>query len=220
MNATLRTLVGALAALVVIASFGCDNKESADGAAKTSQAASSEAPISSEPMMGVIVIEGMGEIEIEFLPELAPGTVANFQKLAREGVYAGTTFHRVIPSFMIQGGDPNSKNDNPMDDGMGGPGYQIEAEFSAEPHVPGILSMARGPNPDSAGSQFFIVTHEAPHLDGKYTVFARVTAGMEVVDRISQVETDKYGDDGGPPNRPLENVVIEEIRIVPLPSGE
>ncbi len=219
MNSTLRILTGVLAALIAIASVGCESKESSAPAPKLPEAAHAPEPVPSGPMQGVLVIQDMGEIVFEFLPELAPGTVANFQKLAREGFYAGTTFHRIIPGFMIQGGDPNSKNDNPRDDGTGGPGYQIKAEFSDEPHERGILSMARSRSPDSAGSQFFIVTHKSEHLDGKYTVFGRVTRGMEVVDRMSRVETDKYGDEG-PKDRPIKDVVIEEIRIEPLELAE
>jgi len=161
---------------------------------------------------GTIVVRGFGDIRIEFLTDVAPKTVANFQKLARDNFYNGTTFHRVIPGFMIQGGDPNSRDDDPMNDGTGGPGYHIQAEFSDVPHARGILSMARAADPNSAGSQFFIVTHDSPHLNGQYTAFAKVISGMEVVDRISEVPTDQQGN-YGPPNRPLENVVIANIRI-------
>jgi len=125
-----------------------------------------------------------GNIELAFFPEKAPNHVDNFLTLARKGFYDGTTFHRVIPGFMIQGGDPKSKDDNPRNDGTGGPGYSLKAEFNDTPHRRGILSMARSRNPDSAGSQFFICVADAPHLNGQYTVFGKVTKGMDVVDRI------------------------------------
>src|SRR5512143_159417 len=125
-----------------------------------------------------------GEMEIEFLPDKTPGHVKNFLDLARKGFYDGTTFHRVIPGFMIQGGDPNSKNPDKSSHGMGGPGFTIKAEFNAKPHKRGILSMARAASPDSAGSQFFICVADAPFLDRQYTVFGEVVSGMEVADKI------------------------------------
>ncbi len=143
-----------------------------------------------------------GKMTVEFLPELAPKTVANFQKLASSGFYDGTTFHRVIPDFMIQGGDPNSKDEDRSNDGTGGPGYTIPAEFSQEKHKRGILSMARGGDPNSAGSQFFIVVKESPWLDGQYTVFGRVVEGMDVADKIVGVPRDGR-------DNPLEKVEMK-----------
>lgn len=131
-----------------------------------------------------IIETKFGEIELEFLPEKAPGHVKNFLDLARKGFYNGTTFHRVIPGFMIQGGDPNSKSPDKSQHGMGGPGYTIKAEFNERPHKRGTLSMARAGHPDSAGSQFFICVKDAPFLDRQYTVFGEVESGMEVVDKI------------------------------------
>jgi len=157
--------------------------------------------------IGVIVVKDYGEIRVEFFPSVAPNHVENFKKLASDGLYSGTTFHRVIPGFMIQGGDPNTKNDDPNDDGQGGPGYNIDAEFSDLSHVRGVLSMARSRDINSAGSQFFIVSHDSTHLDGNYTLFGRVVSGMEVVDKISQA-TAAMGSQS-----PSEPVVIEEIRI-------
>lgn len=125
-----------------------------------------------------------GAIELKFFPDVAPNHVNNFIDLARKGFYDGTTFHRVIPGFMIQGGDPNSKNPDKSSHGMGGPGYQLKAEFSSRHHKRGTLSMARAANPDSAGSQFFICVADAPFLDKQYTVFGEVTSGMDVVDKI------------------------------------
>jgi peptidyl-prolyl cis-trans isomerase B (cyclophilin B) len=162
----------------------------------------------------VIEVEGRGSIHIALYPEIAPNTVDNFTKLAREGFYDGTTFHRVIRVFMIQGGDPNSKDDLPNNDGGGGPGYTIEDEFSQAPQQRGVLSMANSGRVDSAGSQFFILHRDTLHLNGRYTAFGRVTEGMDVVDAIAEVETDQHGR-WGPKDRPLENVVIQTIRIQP-----
>lgn len=125
-----------------------------------------------------------GDITVRFFPDVAPNHVNNFIELAKKGFYNGTTFHRVIPGFMIQGGDPNSKDADRSKHGMGGPGYQIKAEFNAKPHKRGILSMARSANPDSAGSQFFICVADAAFLDRQYTVFGEVEKGMDVADKI------------------------------------
>jgi peptidyl-prolyl cis-trans isomerase B (cyclophilin B) len=125
-----------------------------------------------------------GNIELKFFPEVAPNHVNNFIELAKKGFYDGTVFHRVIPGFMIQGGDPNSKNANKATHGTGGPGYTVKAEFSDKPHKRGILSMARAQDPNSAGSQFFICVADAPFLDKQYTVFGEVVSGMDVVDKI------------------------------------
>lgn len=125
-----------------------------------------------------------GNMEIKLFNDIAPGHAENFLKLAKEGFYDGTTFHRVIPGFMIQGGDPNSKNADKSNHGMGGPGYMIDAEFSSTPHKRGILSMARSANPNSAGSQFFICVSDSSFLDNQYTAFGEVISGIEVVDQI------------------------------------
>jgi cyclophilin family peptidyl-prolyl cis-trans isomerase len=125
-----------------------------------------------------------GKIELKFFPEIAPNHVNNFIDLAKKGFYDGTIFHRVIPGFMIQGGDPNTKNPDKSRYGMGGPGYTVKAEFNNKPHKRGILSMARSQDPDSAGSQFFICVAEASFLNNQYTAFGEVTSGMEVVDKI------------------------------------
>ncbi len=139
----------------------------------------------------IAVIETkFGNIELEFFSDKAPGHVKNFQTLAKAGFYNGTLFHRVIPGFMIQGGDPKSKSPDRSMHGMGGPGYNIKAEFNDIKHDRGILSMARSQDPDSAGSQFFIVVKNAYFLDGQYTVFGRVTQGMEVVDKIISAPRD------------------------------
>ena len=132
----------------------------------------------------------MGEIVLKFFPDVAPGHVSNFVKLSQDGFYNGTTFHRVIPGFMIQGGDPNSKNSDRATHGMGGPGYKVKAEFNSTPHQRGIVSMARANDPDSAGSQFFICVADANFLDWQYTVFGEVVSGMEVADKIVNMKRD------------------------------
>ncbi len=163
-----------------------------------------------------VIRTSAGEITLKFFPDIAPQHVAGFISLAREGFYDGTTFHRVIPGFMIQGGDPNSKSTDRSTHGTGGPGYRLKAEFSKRPHRRGTLSMARSRHPDSAGSQFFICVADVPHLDGQYTVFGEVTDGMAVVDRIVSQPTDKR-------DNPLERIELDIDVIEPEeksgPSG-
>ncbi|GBE31781.1 peptidyl-prolyl cis-trans isomerase B [bacterium BMS3Bbin05] len=125
-----------------------------------------------------------GDIALRFFPDVAPNHVRNSIELSKKGFYNGTIFHRVIPGFMIQGGDPNSKEHDRAGHGMGGPGYTIKAEFNDISHKRGILSMARAADPGSAGSQFFICVADVPHLDGQYSVFGEVVDGMSVVDNI------------------------------------
>ena len=143
-------------------------------------------------MTSVNIETNHGNISFNLLPELAPETVRSFVKLAKEGFYDGTLFHRVIPGFMIQGGDPNTKNPNMKSQwGMGGPGFNVKAEFSSRSHLEGIVSMARATDPDSAGSQFFIVTSDSTFLDREYTVFGEVTQGMDVADKIVNLPRDQ-----------------------------
>ena len=149
-----------------------------------------------------IIKTKFGEMELVFFPELAPRHVESFLNLARKGFYDGTIFHRVIPGFMIQGGDPNTKDpSNRQSYGNGGPGYTLPAEFNRIPHERGIVSAARATDPNSAGSQFFIVVDKAPHLDGKYTVFGEVARGMDVADKIVQQPRDRR-------DNPLERIEI------------
>lgn len=131
-----------------------------------------------------------GKMEVKFFPEKAPKHVENFIKLAKEGFYDGTIFHRIIPGFMIQGGDPNTKGEDKGTYGMGGPGYSVDAEFNDTPHQKGVLSMARSNDPNSAGSQFFVVAGDASFLDNQYTVFGELTSGLEVVDTIVALPRD------------------------------
>ena len=148
-----------------------------------------------------------GDITIRFFEDVAPKHVESFKKLASEGFYDGTSFHRVIPNFMIQGGDPNSKNpDNRAAHGTGGPGYSIQAEFSDKQHKRGIVSAARAQDPNSAGSQFYICVADSPWLDGQYSVFGEVTEGMDVADKIVAEPRDSR-------DNPNERVEIK-IRIV------
>ncbi len=162
------------------------------------------------PEIAVITVTDYGVIRLRFFEDKAPNHVANFKKLARQGFYDGTTFHRVIPKFMIQGGDPLTKDADPKNDGTGGPGYRIDAEFNDVLHKRGILSMARSNDPDSAGSQFFICLDDARFLDGKYSAFGEVISGMSVADKIVANNRDKR-------DRPLEKVVIESVVIEAAP---
>lgn len=149
-----------------------------------------------------------GTIKLEFFEDKAPGHVKNFKDLAGKGFYDGTTFHRVIPGFMIQGGDPNSKSENRGMHGMGGPGYTIKAEFNDVRHQRGVLSMARSQDPNSAGSQFFICVKDALFLDGQYTAFGRVIEGMDVADKI--VNEPRDSNDNPHSRMTMESVKIEE----------
>jgi peptidyl-prolyl cis-trans isomerase B (cyclophilin B) len=132
----------------------------------------------------------LGDIVLRFFSDVAPRHVDNFVKLSKEGFYNGTTFHRVIPGFMIQGGDPNSKSPDRSMHGMGGPGYKVKAEFNSKPHKRGVLSMARANDPDSAGSQFFICVADANFLDWQYTVFGEVVSGMDIADKVVNMKRD------------------------------
>ncbi len=152
-----------------------------------------------------ITMKDGGVMSGELYPDIAPITVENFKKLADEKFYDGLTFHRIIKGFMIQGGDPEGT-------GMGGPGYTIKGEFASNgvqndlKHTRGVLSMARTMDPDSAGSQFFIMHQDAPHLDGEYAAFGKITEGLDVLDRIASVKTN-WSD------QPWEEQVIESIRV-------
>jgi cyclophilin family peptidyl-prolyl cis-trans isomerase len=152
-----------------------------------------------------------GKIELKFFPEVAPNHVNNFIELAKKGFYDGTIFHRVIPGFMIQGGDPNTKETDKSRHGMGGPGYNVKAEFNSTLHKRGILSMARAQDPDSAGSQFFICVADAPFLNNQYTAFGEVTSGMEVVDKIVGQPRDKRDN----PNERVE-IKVQVIEKKPV----
>ena len=154
----------------------------------------------------VIEMENGGKMTLELYPEKAPLTLENFEKLANEGFYDGLIFHRVLAGFMIQGGDPEGT-------GMGGPGYSIKGEFAANgvkndlKHTRGVISMARSMNPNSAGSQFFIMHMDAPHLDGQYSAFGKMTDGFETLDEIANTKT-------GYADRPMFDMVIKSIKVM------
>ena len=155
-----------------------------------------------------------GEMVIEFWPEVAPKTVENFKTLAKKGFYDGTAFHRVIKGFMIQGGDPLTKDPEKQDRwGTGDPGYKINAEFNDRKHVRGVISMARSQDINSAGSQFFICHGNPSFLDGKYTAFGKLIKGDEVLEKIATTPT-------GPNDRPTERVTLESVKIVPASSAQ
>ena len=186
-----------MCAVLAISFAGCASKNEG----------STTATESGDVVKAVITMASGGEITLELYPDIAPITVENFKNLCEEGFYDGLTFHRIISGFMIQGGDPEGN-------GTGGPGYQIKGEFEANgvendlKHERGVISMARSQAYDSAGSQFFIMHEDAPHLDGQYAAFGKVTDGMDVVDEIAGTEVYYDG------QTPLEAPVIESIKIV------
>ncbi len=206
----MRAASGLAIALAAGLALACGDR-GMEGAAPAADAPAA-APVAHPEV--VIEVEGYGPIRIELLPEKAPKTVANFLELAGKGFYDGTTFHRVVPGFVIQGGDPNSKNRDPRDDGGGDAGYKIPDEPNDHRQVRGTVSMANAGRPNTGGSQFFIVLADQPDLDGHYTAFGRVKEGMDVVDRITTVETDVYGRHGTR-DRPRENVVIRSATVQP-----
>jgi len=155
-----------------------------------------------------------GEMVLEFWSDVAPGHVENFKKLARQGFYDGTCFHRVIKGFMIQGGDPLTKDEASKSRwGTGGPGHTIKAEFNDKPHMRGVLSMARSNDPNSAGSQFFICHGDPRFLDRQYTAFGKLIQGDEVLEKIATTPT-QAGD------RPVKRMNVESVTIVPADSGK
>src|SRR5687767_5905722 len=161
-----------------------------------------------------VIKTSAGEMTVEFWTDVAPKTVENFKTLAKKGFYDGTAFHRIIKGFMVQGGDPLTKD--PAAEarwGTGDPGYKIKAEFNDRPHVKGVLSMARSANPDSAGSQFFICLDAAPHLDKKYTAFGKVSKGLDVLENIGNTPVSASA--SGEPSKPQKRVEVQSIKIVP-----
>jgi len=181
------------------------NKEDSDTSAAKSESNDTDSTKKNEYLpVATITVDGYGVIEAELYPELAPNTVDNFIDLANKGFYNNLKFHRIIKDFMIQGGDPKG-------DGTGGPGYSIEGEFTSNgfanslKHTKGVLSMARSQDPNSAGSQFFIMTKDASHLDGEYAAFGKVISGLDVLEKIENVKT---SDD-----KPKEDVVIKSIIV-------
>ncbi|HET9940970.1 MAG TPA: peptidylprolyl isomerase [Candidatus Eisenbacteria bacterium] len=194
--------------MLALGAFGAQPAFAA-GAAKKSAASSDE----------VAVMETTkGRMVIEFWDKEAPQTVDNFKKLARQGYFDGTGFHRIIKGFMIQGGDPKSKNPKAPDLGTGDPGYKIKDEFNSHKHVAGVLSMANSGTPNSAGSQFFIMDGAAPFLDGKYTAFGHVIEGMNVEKDIANTPVGPNAMMGGEKSKPLEWTTVKSVKIVPRSS--
>src|SRR5438067_3812544 len=158
-----------------------------------------------------------GDMVVQFWTDAAPNTIENFKQLARKGFYDGTIFHRIVKEFMIQGGDPNSKDPAKEDSyGEGGPDYNIKAEFNDHPHERGVISMARGPDPDSAGSQFFICLGPVHRLDHQYTTFGKLIKGDDVLVKIGDTPVTKNS--RGEQSKPTKRVVIQSVKIVPADS--
>lgn len=164
-----------------------------------------------------VIKTSLGEMVVAFWPDVAPKTVDNFKSLAQKGFYDGTCFHRIVKGFMIQGGDPLTKD--PAEEhrwGTGDPGYKVKAEFNAKPHVRGVLSMARSQDPNSAGSQFFICLADARFLDRQYTAFGEVLKGDDVLGKIGETPTTSGG--GGERSKPTQRIAVENVKIVPADS--
>jgi len=192
-----------LAALLSAAVFAAEEKKEAS-------------PMSTSNEVAVIKTNE-GEMVVQFWTDAAPNTIENFKKLARQGFYDGTIFHRIVKGFMIQGGDPNSKD--PAKEsayGEGGPGYKIKAEFNNHSHDRGVISMARGPDPGSAGSQFFVCLAPVRRLDGQYTTFGKLIKGDDVLDKIGHTPVGRNAQ--GEMSKPTKRVVIESVKIVPAGS--
>jgi peptidyl-prolyl cis-trans isomerase B (cyclophilin B) len=171
-----------------------------------------DAAAMSEQKEVAVIKTSEGEMVAEFWPDVAPKTVENFKKLAKSGFYDGTAFHRVIKGFMIQGGDPLTKDESKQSRwGTGDPGYKIDAEFNKKSHTKGVLSMARSQDPNSAGSQFFICHGNPTFLDGQYTAFGKLIKGEDVLDKIATTKT-------LPGDRPEKRMNVESIKIVPADS--
>ena len=193
-------LINLLAAILAVASVNAEEQKPMNSANEVAVIKTSE-----------------GEMVAEFWPEVAPNTVENFKKLARSGFYDGTAFHRIVKGFMIQGGDPLTKD--PAKEsryGTGDPGYKIKAEFNDRSHERGVLSMARSSDPDSAGSQFFICLANVSRLDHQYTTFGKLIKGDDVLGKIGDVEVTMSG--SGERSKPTKRVTVESIKIVPADS--
>ncbi len=193
-----------LAVLLTSAVFAADEKKE------------EKTPMNS-PNEVAVIKTSEGDMVLQFWTDAAPKTIENFKKLARQGFYDGTIFHRIVKEFMIQGGDPNSKDPaKEASYGQGGPGYNINAEFNDHSHDAGVISMARSSDPDSAGSQFFICLGPVHRLDHQYTTFGKLIKGQDVLEKIGNTPVERNGQ--GEPSKPTKRVVIESIKIVPADS--
>lgn len=202
-----------VAAALALALAACADRESPYSGDEPAAGPVVEVPAATRPRdVAVLVVDGFGEIRIELLSDLAPKTAAHFVELAERDYYDGTSFHRVVPDFMIQGGDPNTRDRDPRNDGLGGQQERVADERPSLSQLRGLVGLANRGVRNSGGSQFFILVADARHLDGEYAVFGRVTDGMDVVDRIAAVERDLYGRHG-PIDRPTRNVVVSDVRI-------
>jgi len=193
-----------LAVLLASAAFAAEEKKE------------EKTPMNS-PNEVAVIKTSEGDMVVQFWTDAAPNTVENFKKLARQGFYDGTIFHRIVKGFMIQGGDPNSKDQAKENSyGEGGPGYNIKAEFNDHGHERGVISMARGPDPDSAGSQFFVCLAPVRRLDHQYTTFGKLIKGDDVLEKIG--DTPVTRNSMGEPSKPTKRVVVESVKIVPADS--
>ena len=208
---TIRFVTGTLAAGLLAAAVASAEEPAAP--AKAAAPAKDATPASGADEVAVMETT-KGRMVLEFWDKDAPQTVANFKKLARQGFFDGTGFHRIIKGFMIQGGDPKSKNPKATDLGTGDPGYKIKDEFNSRKHVPGVISMANSGTPNSAGSQFFLMHGAAPFLDGKYTAFGRVIEGMNVLNDIANTPVGPNAMMGGEKSKPLEWTSIKSVKII------
>src|SRR5947199_1685376 len=204
MSHMISQLLYVLAALLSSTMFAAEEKKEE----KTTVNASNEV---------AVIKTSEGEMVVQFWADAAPNTIDNFKKLARQGFFDGTIFHRIVKGFMIQGGDPNSKDPAKENSyGEGGPGYNIKAEFNDHGHDRGVISMARGPDPDSAGSQFFICLAPVHRLDHQYTTFGNLIKGDDVLEKIGETPVTKNS--RGEQSKPTKRVVIESVKIVPAES--
>ena len=204
-------------AWLLLGGFVTAHAQNAPAPAEAPAAATAPAPAPVPAKEQAVIKTSKGEMTVEFWDDVAPKTVANFKKLAKEGFYNGTAFHRIIKGFMIQGGDPNTKD--PSKEGvygMGDPGYKIKAEFNEKKHERGVLSMARSMDPDSAGSQFFICLDPAPSLDRQYTGFGRVVKGEDVLLKIGDTPVASNGRER---SKPTERVTVENVKIISAPES-
>jgi peptidyl-prolyl cis-trans isomerase B (cyclophilin B) len=203
-------------AWLLLGGFVTAHAQNAPAPAEAPAAPTAPAPAPVPAKEQAVIKTSKGEMTVEFWDDVAPKTVANFKKLAKEGFYNGTAFHRIIKGFMIQGGDPNTKD--PSKEGvygMGDPGYKIKAEFNEKKHERGVLSMARSMDPDSAGSQFFICLDPAPFLDRQYTGFGRVVKGEDVLLKIGDTPVASNGRER---SKPTERVTVENVKIISAPE--